>query len=200
MIESDKKRFAILIGLLHETFGKPATRPTIEGYWIALSDMEFSECEKSIYSAMRSSEFLPTPAKIRQVATGGTGEELATVAWIDVVKAMPLGSYKSVSFRDPVINATIRSLGGWPALFDKCSNSEDETFYRHAFIKTYRTLVSRGVDGEAAKPLSGISRITVIRNEVVSMPPIQVGSIRNTNCITHADQFVQSPRLEMSIT
>lgn len=183
MVESDKKTFALLIGVMHETFGKAASRPAIEGYWLSLADIEWSSCQRAIHTAMMTCDFLPTPSKIRQIVVGGTDEDIASQAWLDVVKAMPIGCYKAVSFRDPVINATLRALGGWPSLFDKCSNSQDESFYRHAFVKTYCALSHGRLDGEATAPLAGLAEVEVVGGTVVPVRPRIVGTERNANLI-----------------
>jgi hypothetical protein len=196
--ENDGTRFGKLMGLLAITFDKEASDAMISAYWMALSDCNIHDIEQSVQQAMRKCDFMPKPAEIRKFIGGGTDEDVAIAAWLDVVQAMPLGAYKSICFRDPIINATIRSLGGWPALFDKCGSSQDESFYRHAFLKTYASLANSRLSGESTMSLSGIAEITVVDKQVVPVKPLFIGAVRKPVSIDKQEPKQSSHRLEFA--
>lgn len=161
MDDSHKEQFSVAITAMLETFGQEATAPRLLGYWLGLRDLELADVQKAIANAVRTSHRLPVPAELRDLVHGSSADR-AVKAWDDVQRAIPLGSYKHIDFEDQVINAVVRSLGGWPALFERCATSDSEKWYRIEFLKTYQSYAGSGVDGEACKPLAGLSECEIV--------------------------------------
>ena len=156
-MDETKRQFATAISALLETMGQEATEARLNGYWLGLGDLELSQVEAAVAVAIRTNKRLASPAEIRELATVGNIEARSISAWGDVQRAFPIGHYKHVDFEDQIINAVIRSLGGWPAIFERCNNAENEKWYRIEFLKTYRAYVTSGVNGDACRPLEGLS-------------------------------------------
>jgi len=152
-----------------ETFGQEGTRARLLGYWLGLQDLGLAEVQQAVATLIATSSRLPVPAEVRQACQGGSTEDLAIAAWSEVLKAMPLGSYKSVDFEDRAINATIRVLGGWPAALESCGTTEDEKWYRLNFLKAYQSFRRQGCDGEAGACLPGLGQAEV-RDGVLQEP------------------------------
>ena len=171
----DKDKFAVLMAALHETFGIEATKPRLNGYWFGLSDLTIAEVQTAVEQAMRTCERLPVPGQLRQLSSGGSGEALALEAWLHVQKAMPLGSYKHIDFADGTINAVIRHLGGWPAMFDQCATTDQEKWYRHEFLKTYAKLCHRQLSAQATRPLEGLSQQQLVNGQLSDPVPVRHG-------------------------
>lgn len=177
MDDSDKGRFALAIGAMLETFGQEATKARLHGYWLGLRSLPIESVEEAVARVLETcgDKFPPPPAKLRETASGGSTEDMAISAWNDVQKAIPLGPYRHVDFQDRVINATIRSLGGWPAMFDRLVDADSEHWYRVGFLKAYAALRRSGVDGEVSRPLAGLSEAQVCDGRLIQPVPKRIG-------------------------
>ena len=168
MNAEDKDQFEKCIRALFAAFGQECTNATLSGYWMGLSDVTIMQVQKSVGIAIRSTKFVAKPFELRDMlGLVVSNETRAIEAWGDVQRALMIGAYKSVDFEDTLINATIRSLGGWPNFVARFTDSLQEEFARHAFCKTYRNLASSYVDGDACKPLQGLSQVTMVAGKVV---------------------------------
>lgn len=159
MDDSQRGPFGVVISAMLETFGQEATKPRLLGYWLGLRDLELSLVEQAVAKAMQTATRLPAPAELRELIAGGSTQDRAVAAWGDVLKGIPHGPYRHIDFEDRLINAAIRLLGGWPTFVDRFADSESEKWARIDFLKTYASLASSGVDGEACRPLRGLSKI-----------------------------------------
>lgn len=174
MDDSHKPRLGIAVAALLESYGQEVTQPRLMGYWLALRPLELQDVERAIAHALRScsGNFPPPPAKIYELATGGSAGDQAILAWQDVLRAMPIGSYRSVDFSDKCINAAIRSMGGWPALLGRCSDAEGEKWCRLDFLKAYAVFAGRGGVGDAGAPLSGLAEVEVHQGKLSKPVPV----------------------------
>lgn len=195
---ANSKTVDAIVVMFGEAYRQTVSKVTIRAYEIGLEDVSDEQALRAAKMALKKCKFMPSPSELLEFVGGGTDEDIATTAWLEVVDAMPLGSYKSIDFRDKVINATIRSLGGWPAMFDKCADAQSESYYRHAFLKTYQSLVSTGINGDAARPLTGLAELTVINGEVTQMKALPVGQLRNQSLITSRTNAVPRQSIEHS--
>lgn len=129
---------------------------TFAAYDFGLSDIPIELIESGVKKALKQCKFRPTPAEMREFCGIMTASQRAIVAFESVKKAVAShGGYAAVVWDDPVITATIRSLGGWSHC---CDQTEDDfkKWYRRDFLKTYETLCHSGVSAEMAEPLQGI--------------------------------------------
>lgn len=161
---------------LAEAFGRKASETTVETYRIGLRGLSDAEIEAATAAALQECEFMPPPAVLRRLAGSGKAStlDLAISAWGDVERAFPVGAYKWVDFDDPIINAVIRHLGGWVAMFDQCGTSEKEKWYRHEFVKVYQSFAANGISEEACRPLQGINqgeRVRLVNGKVMIQEP-----------------------------
>lgn len=161
---------------LFATFGAEASADLLRGYVIGLGDLEAEQVRSAVFRAIRECDRLPRPAELRKLAGEvNDPEALAIAAWGDVLKAVPLGAWKSVSFDDVTINATIRNLGGWPTVIERFAGAEDEKWLRIEFVRTYKAMAARGVDGDACRPLPGRSEKQVAGGRIVDPIPVLIG-------------------------
>lgn len=161
---------------LAEAFGRKASETTVETYRVGLQGLSAADIEKATSLALQQCEFMPPPAVLRRLAGNGTAslEDKAISAWSDVERAFPVGSYKWVDFDDSTINATIRHLGGWPEMFERCGTVDGEKWYRLEFLKVYKSLDAAGVSEEARRPLPGLSeagRIVMVDGKPMAVEP-----------------------------
>lgn len=166
------ERLVELVAGLCEAFNRKPSQATFMAYEIGLEDMPIEAIEFSVRRALRESRFMPSPAELRELGGEPTSEDRAVLAWNSVLKAVPLGPYKHVSFVDDrITNATIRNLGGWPTFLERFSGAESEKWVRKEFIDAYRTLHRSQVDGEICRPLPGLAGGTFADGRV-HLPPI----------------------------
>lgn len=157
MTNADKEQFSNVIGALAVTFGKEASTALMLGYWMGLKDLDVVQIEAAAEKAIQACRFMPKPVELRELATGTSPESRAVLAWNALNDAVSIGSYKSVDFDDPLINAVVRTNGGWPAILDK-SPDEWDKWFRQSFIKDYMTFYRNGINGDVCRPLPGLSQ------------------------------------------
>lgn len=155
MNANDAGKFAELIAALATSFNREADRPMLMGYKMGLEDLSINDIAKAIARAIRECKFMPKPAELRELAGAINWKQRAILAW-DALDAAVVahGYYRSVDFDDPVINATVRNMGGWQAVCDKPAD-EWQTFFRNNFERIYLLLCATGVSKEQAAPLTG---------------------------------------------
>jgi hypothetical protein len=176
---SNRSEFRICIQAMFTCLGGEFSDAALLGYWIALNDMELQQVQQACHNAMRTSKFVPKPVELREAVFGRT-DDRAMLAWGDVQRAIPLGSYKHVDFEDKIINASIRNLGGWPAFMSRLTDSEAEKWTRIEFLKCYTNLYSSGVSGDMCEPLPGLSQMEASQGVLQAPVPRKVGCTNTT--------------------
>lgn len=140
------------------SFGRRPEAEVIAAYTLTLSDCEPKQVSLALNVAMRRpTEFPLTAGQLRELAvTGGQGASaLAQNAWRCLNLAIDkFGSSRSVNFRDAVINAVIRSLGGWERI---CTlpTEEFEKWFRKDFERLYSQFSREGCPVGSTAPLIG---------------------------------------------
>lgn len=131
----------------------------LETWFLVMRDMTEEQLQAAVLLHIRNGDDWPTPAKLRQnigLVDPGMADpkQRALVAW-PVVKGSikRVGGHLSVDFDDPLVNATVRALGGWEDLTMK--TSDELKFVMHEFLKTYAAFSITGVSGDQCRPLYG---------------------------------------------
>lgn len=160
MKETDTPKLQLIIRALAATFHTEPTDALLYGYWLGLEDLDLKVVQHAATRAMRESRFMPCVAELRELAGVGalSAADRALRAWTAFEAAVyRIGPYHSVDFDDPLVNATVRSLGGWETCCVKADNTADfETWTRKAFLETYQVLYRTGAGPELTAPLVGI--------------------------------------------
>lgn len=151
------KRLTELVAALAATFGKEADEAMYLGYEMALSDLSLEDIERGFQAALRTCEFMPSGADLRKLAGHVGTKERAAIALGVVEQAIRSeGYYRSVTFDDPLVNAVIRSLGGWE---HACTIEGEFEIgqWRREFEKLYQAMCKTGASAAACAPLLGHS-------------------------------------------
>ena len=173
MDESNRNAFSKVMQLLAATYDKEATMDLIEAYWGALKDLSLPDIQQSAFEAMKRLEWMPKPAQLRRLAGDVEPDHRAAIAWQAVRQTLSQqGTYTSVNFGDPVINATIRNMGGWTALGQK-DEKEFEVWGRKEFERVYQAIYATGVTEEAGAYLVGVTEHQN-RGRYEVAPPTQI--------------------------
>lgn len=157
MRQDDIREFReFLVGAL-AFWGQSVSEFTLSVWWEAMLPYDLPAVRKAMSRhAMNpdSGQFAPKPADVVKML-GGTTQDAALVAWAKVDRAVRrVGTYASVCFDDPIINAVLMDMGGWEPLGNK---SEDEwPFIAKEFQTRYRGARMVGIQSYPSH-LAGIS-------------------------------------------
>ncbi len=142
------------ITMLAEMFGKPVSPGLFRAYELGLRGMSVEQIKSATEQALRECRFMPPPAELRELVYLRLPDR-AVKAWLSFEQAVVENGYiRTVTFDDPVINATVRALGGWEHCCGMPAN-EFDTFLQKRFQETYQALARAGVSDEQAAPLVG---------------------------------------------
>lgn len=156
MQRSDEPVFADLIEGLAVTFKAKVSKALLSGYWLGLSDLPIEQVKQACVRALVDCKFMPVPRELRDLAGIMGPEQRAIIAWASVKRAIAsVGSYRSVDFDDPTINAVIRSLGGWPRVCGTDSEELDKWTSKE-FQRLYRELSGLRLSDDMTRSLKGI--------------------------------------------
>lgn len=160
MTSDDTTEFRLTLSALAATFRVEADVALFTGYWMGCEDLELGAFKRACGAAIRQCKFMPTVAELRELAgvpkSGDIAEQAADVA--DQARAF-VGAYRSPRFQDAIINAVIRSMGGWTAF---CDTPDEQwiAFDRKKFVEHYKRIVNTGASKEAIASLGGLHSIS----------------------------------------
>lgn len=173
MRDSDRERFVAVINAVAASFGSEPTEALLEGYWLGLEDLPMERVEAAAKRAIRSQSRMPRPAELRELSGEAPIAVLAVQAWSKLREAAGrYGAYSSVDF-GPVMNATIRAMGGW----NRFCTEELNDFVRKDFEKTYGAFAAMGVAEEQGRHLVGLHEMTNRANNYAFDPPIRIAGV-----------------------
>lgn len=146
------------IVMLSETFRQPLTETAIKGYLVGLEELTEEQIGMVTKRAIRESKFMPSVAEL--LAFAGKGGPLVLTAeladaWTAARWARRVHSYTTGVDFGPLVNAVIRSMGGWLVF---CGHNDDalEAFERKKFEATYAAFRARGGQGSMGDALPGM--------------------------------------------
>jgi hypothetical protein len=116
MTEMDRPAFAEGMLLLSETFNEPFSDVKIESYFDVLREFDIADVSGAVRHALRTCEFCPRPAKLREFIEGNA-DDAADAAWGAVLKEIRRVGYMGVPNLEPRSLEAVRQLwGGWRRL------------------------------------------------------------------------------------
>lgn len=183
MVELDKEKFFGLMADVHAFYRQDVSTFALSVWWEAMKPFDF----QAVAGALNrhcvnpdNGQFMPKPADIMKLLRGST-QDSALVAWAKVDRAVrTVGTYRSVVFDDPAINAVLQDMGGWAQLGNK---TEDEwPFVAREFENRYRGYRNRG-EFEYPKWLSGIAEAHNVQNGQRVEPPVLIGDERTAKLV-----------------
>lgn len=145
------------VTMLSEYFRQPLTDSAIEAYLIGLEELTLEQVGMVTRRAIRESKFMPSAAEL--LAFAGKGGPLVLAAeiaeaWTAARWARRVHSYTTGVDFGPLVNAVIRSMGGWLVF---CGHNDDalEAFERKKFEAAYAGFRARGELGALGDSLRG---------------------------------------------
>jgi len=198
MVDEDKKEFAQFMGGMFAVYNKEVSPMLLRIWFEALRQYDLKAVKDALARHLLNpdnGQFLPKPADVVKLI-GGTTVDSALEAWSAVDNAVrTVGTYRSVTFADPIIHKVIQDMGGWVALGNK---KEDEwAFVAKEFQTRYRGIKTTGQPVDAPAQLTGIA---AQQNSVAGIQyqeqPILIGKRNDTKPAIHSTYEV--PRLSGS--
>lgn len=195
----NRQEFAYGIAMLATTLGldidDKRDSDRLDLYFTLLKDIPAQDFQQGVVWLLNDRVYptLPTPAELRKAAqSGGNGVDVQTRAmraWQAVCGAFKLGSYRTITFSDPLVNAAVRAVGGWVELCE--CDSEECRIRENRFRQHYVALYHAGAHAEQCRPLQGIigqqnsrdgfqERIPEPQRIECGLPPLPAGLIRGT--------------------
>ncbi|TDI18400.1 MAG: phosphohydrolase [Acidobacteria bacterium] len=157
MTDREKPEFMKLLMSTADLHGKELSTDVVELWWNSLKAFDLNQVRQAFSDHIQDpvkGEWMPKPANII-AKLEGSPERSALLAWTEVEEAVSsVGRYETVQFTDPVINATIRALGGWISL---CDQNLDEPWMQKEFERRY--LAYSEVGAGLNEPLPGLLQI-----------------------------------------
>jgi len=155
------------VTMLSEYFRQPLTDAALEAYLIGLEELTSEEVGAVTKRAIRECKFMPPAVELLALA-GRAGPlvlaaEIAE-AWTSARWARRVHSYTTGVDFGPLVNAVIRSMGGWLVF---CGHNDDalEAFERKKFEVAYAAFRARAELGAMGDPLrgefGGIERVAI---------------------------------------
>ena len=156
--KADAPRFAQLLLVLSEVYGRVISEPVAEVWFQALEHFPLHAVEAAIKRHIKSpdvGQFMPKPADVVRMLEG-TSLDTAMVAWAKVDKAVrSVGVYMSVAFDDPLVHRVVHDMGGWIGLGSKTES--EWPFVGNEFRTRYTAFRSRQESPDYPARLVGLS-------------------------------------------
>ena len=149
--------FRALLKGVHDFYGKDVSQFGLDVWWQAMQRYDLLAVRDALGRHCMNpdaGQWLPKPADVVKMLEGGTLDS-AQLAWTKVQDAIhAVGTYSSVCFDDPIINAVIADMGGW---IERGQVSLDELpFDQKQFEARYRGYRLRGKVENYPRSLLGI--------------------------------------------
>lgn len=194
-----RTEFAQGIALLNGCVGKSMPDEQVKAWFAFLGELTVEQLKRGIVESLKTHHFagFPPVGTIRTNALAGVESNIVPkdrpiLAWQAVRDAVRrVGAYDSPNFADPVINAVIRELGGWPCL---CDTPGDEMHWlERRFCAAYSALAGANLPEDQTKRLVGITEIDNARSGYRS-EPVRVADVA---CLTAPSEQTEPVRLRL---
>jgi hypothetical protein len=172
MERNDITEFQRRLVAVAEMFNARLSLAVMALYFEALKDLPLEDVIRAMGQTVQSSKFMPKPAEIRSLILGDS-DDVIERAWMALKQAMgQLGSYSSVTFRDPALGETVLSMfGTWPRACLSELSDEMWAAKRKEFGRVYKVFRGRNLSG--VRYLPGISETdNLARNKSLKFVPL----------------------------
>ncbi len=151
MNANDRPAFGKLLAAYANTLRHDISVDAVQIWWRKLQSFDLEAISRAFSKHTDRNRFFPTPSEILNLLEPHR-ERSPLLAWAEVERAMvEHGPYPTVQFSDPVTNAVIRDLGGWPWL---CRQDLGEPWTQREFERRHDEYQKHGVN--SLVPLQGL--------------------------------------------
>jgi len=157
MKSTDAEQFRVMLTGVYAFYRQEFSDFAVGVWWEAMKPFDFAAVKDALNRHCvnpDNGQFLPKPADVVKLL-GGSNLDRATLAWTKTLKAVQhVGTYESVCFDDPIINAVIHEMGGWIAM--GAITEKESPFKQREFEQRYRAYRTRGGMFAYPRSLPGI--------------------------------------------
>lgn len=191
MHDTEKQQFFGLMADVYAFYHRDTSRFALNVWWEAMKPFDFAAVSDAINRHCvnpDNGQYVPKPSDIVKLLRGST-QDSALGAWAKVDKAVrSVGTYRSVTFDDPIILLVLQDMGGWVALGTK---KEDEwPFVAREFENRYRGYATRPIQ-EHPRWLPGIAEA---QNSLAGQrvePPVLIGDATRARAVLQGGSDTQ---------
>jgi hypothetical protein len=170
------QRFVAAMTLLANTFNRDVT-PALEGYWLALRDLDETSLKRAVGRALQECKFMPAPSELLALSGKGRNVEAeCATAWQTVRRAIDRYDYTvgTIDFGNRT-NAVVANLGGWDTLCKaNLAELDNPGWLRKRFEEVWQAYADLPEESLRGEPLPGaiLGRhwVTGIPHVVVQVP------------------------------
>ena len=157
MSPTEAPKFRETIADVYSFYRQEITDFALSVWWEAMKPFDFEAVRDALNRHAvnpDNGQFLPKPADVVRLL-GGSNLDRATLAWTVVQRACHhVGTYESVCFDEPIINAVISEMGGWIAHGQ--IQEKELPFKQREFEQRYRAYRTKGAIDAYPRCLPGI--------------------------------------------
>ena len=161
MVESDRKKFGVMIAGIYDFWERNLSDMALAIWWETLKHLEVDVIEGALFRHMQNPDtgkFIPKPSDVLE-QVGGTTADASMLAWSKVVAGQKQwGTHESVAFDDPIIHRVMVDLGGWVWFGQQLT--KDLPFIEKRFRDAYRAWLRRGIAWDPITHLPGLTEQT----------------------------------------
>ncbi|NQV29233.1 MAG: hypothetical protein HQ518_33175 [Rhodopirellula sp.] len=193
-----RTEFAEGIALLTATVGRQMPDEQLAAWFAMLKDLSAEQLRRGIVKTLQTHQFAGFPpigsvlSNCNTAGTIGSLKDRSLLAWHDARKCISrVGPGDSIDFDDPLINAVIRALGGWPS-FCQVETSKIQWLEKD-FREMYAALACCPLREDQTRRLSGQFEINHSRDGYTAEPV----RIQHVRCLTGGGDANEWISLEM---
>lgn len=161
MLRSDLPRLVKLLERLCAVWNRKCSQELVEGYFVALADVEIDAVEQHALLLLRTSRWMPAPAELRSGPLAPP-EARAALAWAELrgrIAAVASGRDEG-KIADEAAQSAWSALGGWHALGQRERGQLD--FVRNDFVALHAAFSAtqavekarRAIASESSRPVA----------------------------------------------
>lgn len=157
MHATDRAAFGRLLHSVYAYYRQQCSEFALQVWWQAMQQYDLETVRETLgrhATNPDNGQFLPKVADVVKLIQGST-LDAAQLAWTKVLNAIAsVGTYETVCFDDPIINAVLSDMGGWILLGQV--DVEELPFKAREFEQRYRGYKTRGGASAYPRSLPGI--------------------------------------------
>jgi hypothetical protein len=148
MTSDDARPFLSVLNAVAEICDRDLSDAAQTLYFDALKEFSLEDCVRALEHAVKYQRFMPMVSELRALIVGDT-DAATERAWREYKRvAFAVGAYRSPTFADGALAATIIAVfGTWTAACSADLSPEMWVAKRREFERVYRGLVQDGVSG-----------------------------------------------------
>lgn len=184
MRDADRAEFAALLAGVYEFYGKACSPFALAVWWQGMQQHDLAAVREALGRHCLNpdnGQFCPKPADVVRMMHGST-LDAAQLAWTKAIDAVHhVGTYETVCFDDPIINAVVSEMGGWIPF--GLVTEKELPFKQREFEQRYRAYRGRGGVRSHPRTLPGRFDLENLHRGFEARKPVLVGDAMRAQAV-----------------